>query len=331
MRGALPLSLVEAIHPEPLEALSGLTDASLVQIRHGSVGSAVHLLQTVRRYVLAHHPLDPEHESALVERAADFVDRLGAEAVTPRSWAALQTLDRLRLTVPALVDLAIRREQPSAAARLALAMHPVYQAFGSEPAGSGDAPARRIGCRRGARLGPRASARRVAPDARQDRRGGASGCPVRRASPGSGFACRGRGRANADCCIGRENLDTRPLTVAIPDLPDGSSRWRGLSLLGLLHTRRMEVDVAIDMLKRSLAIADRLGVGWDAGKQLVAPRVGVLCGGGGGSCDRGGRTLRPDLRGKRLRAQPGRCASLFSSRPSAPVETSSVPSRCSAN
>ena len=261
LRGQVPLSLVEAVHDEPLEALGGLTDASLVRIRHGPDGAAVHLLETVRRHVLRLHPLAREAEIAVVERTARFMAALDAEARTPRAWAALQTMDQLRLTVQALVDRAIAMDRPELASTLALSMMHLFEGLGPEPASlamlrRSDAVATgEASLHLGLML---AELLRVQGELDEAMRF-VERCAEQATDAGS--------RAEVEVvrtviANRRGDLDATALQAAINDLPDGVPRWRGLATLGLVHTRRLETDASINALQRSLAIADRLGVPW---------------------------------------------------------------------
>jgi predicted ATPase/DNA-binding winged helix-turn-helix (wHTH) protein len=261
VRGDAPLTLVEALVDEPIEALSALRDASLVQIDHAAGGAAVHLLETVRRYVSRVAPLDAPERSELVRGVARHVCRLDVQARSADGWAAVRELGRVRMAVWGAVDLALATGDRELAATLGLGLTHCYEALGPTArdlsmlrklAPDEHSPqAIRVAQLQAlllAMIGEVDEARRHADRCSQLARSGADEAEAV--------------YAQTMVATRAGELDTTALEAVLDTFSDPIARCRALAAIGLARKRATEASEAIQWLERALAIADRLGIDW---------------------------------------------------------------------
>ncbi|MEZ4240750.1 MAG: winged helix-turn-helix domain-containing protein [Myxococcota bacterium] len=255
LRGALPVALVEALADDPLETLAALDDASLVHIVHTPAGAEVQLLETVRRYVLRTASLGDD-ALPLARAVAAHVEALDALAVTPPGWDGVRGLARASRATWSAVDLALAAGDGALAVRLGLALTHVYESLG---ASAGDlAMLRKLGADdlpdawRVAQLqalvlsmqGEVAEAERAAARCRRLAAGVEAGAEAT--------------YTELMVAIRLGRADPAPLLAELDALPP-LSRVRAWGALGL---SRRATPQGVAWLERSLAEADRLGLGW---------------------------------------------------------------------
>jgi DNA-binding winged helix-turn-helix (wHTH) protein len=253
--GETPLSFVDPLLPDGLTQLSALQDASLIRVTHRRYGATVQLLETVRRFVLAHHPLEPAAAADRIDRATREALRLHAQAAGPSGWAAIRTLGRLRPAIFALVDPALSSGRLDAARTLALCLTHRIEVHG--PGAADLALLERLGDT-SAVCALRALVRIQFWDREQ---------ALRDANAALALATTPAEVAEAQFArvmvgLRTGDTDTTALEASLPDQPTPVARARARLALGLGARMRGSFAAARRHLDEGIAIASRAGIAW---------------------------------------------------------------------
>lgn len=267
VRGDAPVALCERLVDDPLGALAGLADASLVRIDHPPGGAAVHLLETVRRHAARVLPLDREGRLRLVDAVLDHAEGCARRAEGPDGWDAVHQLGRLREAIAGAAELALAEGWVGLADRLGLASSVWFEVTGADAADLGllrrlgtddDAPAARAL----AQVRALAMATRGLID-EADRQ--ADRCRQLARTP------EDEARAafvRAMVATRQGKPDPAELEARLEDLRDPVDQSRALGAIGLAHKALGNMRRAVEAFEASLAIADRHGIEWLQTRQL---------------------------------------------------------------